>query len=233
MALAGFLVVAGTSLKGYGAILVAGLGLSWAGRREFRALLLGGLAAALPILALTWPFALTGLRVTLYKSDDFSFHWTVHGFKHIGWAIAPGFADPFRYVMSLVSFLAAAMCWNRYREARDADPRETTTRLVVAATASIAAMVGFSASSHAYNLILVLPGLVWLADLMRERGTTPFGNWEAMFACAFLMMVLRTPFRHFAPAAYGLVLLVIWCLLSARSKAGGSPVPSRTEPSNA
>ena len=121
------------------------------------------------------------------------------------------------------------MCWKRYRDGRALDPRESTARLVVAATASIAAMVGFSASSHAYNLILLLPGLVWLTDLMRERGTTVFGNREALFATAFLMIVLRTPLRRFAPAAYGLVLLVIWSLLSARRSDDGSTVPAAAE----
>lgn len=232
MALAGFLVVAGTSLKGYGAILALGLALSWVGRREFRALLLGGLAAGLPLLALTWPFVLTSLRVALHKSGDFSYHWTVHGFKHIGWAIAPGFADPFRYVVSLASFAVAAMCWLRYRDARDVDSLEKKARLVVAATASVAAMVGFSSSSHTYNLILVLPGLVFLADLMREQRTTLSGHWEALFASAFLMIVLRTPFRHFAPASYGLVLLVLWCASNARSRDKGSLValaPGRSQ----
>jgi hypothetical protein len=226
MALAGFLLVAGTSLKGYGLLLVLGLVLASVGRTGFRALLAGGLAAGLPILVWTWPYVLTGLRVVLYKSGDFSYHWTVHGFKHIGWAISPGVADPFRYLMSAIAFAAAAMCWRLYRHRPSADARESLARLVVAATVSIAAMVGFSGSSHAYNLILVLPGLVWLAELVRERDTTLFGNREGLFASAFLMMVLRTPFRKFAPAAYGLVLLVVWSLLIARSQGVRSPVPA-------
>ena len=224
MALAAFLLVAGTSFKGYGAILVLGLGLSCLGRRDFRAFLLGGLAAGLPILALTWPFVLTSLRVALYKSGDFSYHWTIHSFKHVGWAISPALADPVRYLLSLISLATAIVCWIRYRAARAAGQEESTARLVVAATVSIAAMVGFSAGSHIYNLVLILPGLVWIADMARAGERPLSGNHEALFAAAFLMIVLRTPVRLFAPAAYGLVLLVAWCLLSVRSRAHDPPV---------
>jgi hypothetical protein len=221
---AAFLFVAGASFKGYGLILLVGLGLSRIGRRDFGAFLAGGLAAGLPILGLTWPFLSTSLRVVLHQSEDFSFHWMNHSFKHVGWAIAPGFADPIRYLLSLVALVAALLWWNRDRWARQADPQQSTTPLVMAATLSIAAMLGYSGTSAPYNLVLVLPGLVWLgARLAAEPGPLS-PTLEGLFSVSFLLIALdRTPFRQFAPAAYGLVLLVVWSLFSVRGR--DRPVP--------
>ena len=222
MALAGFLLVAGTSLKGYGVVLLLGLAVASFGRSGFRSFLLGSLAAGLPILALTWPFVLTGLKVALYKSGDFSYHWTVHGFKHIGWAISPEWADALRLFLSLMSLIVSIACWAGYRRALVERPDESTARLVIAAAASVTTTVGFSASSHAYNLVLILPALIWITHLIEADLRPPGRSHEALFAVTFLMLVLRTPLRHFAPAAYGLALLMIWCLLTLRTGSGGS-----------
>jgi hypothetical protein len=90
---------------------------------------------------------------------------------------------------------------------------------VVAATASLATMLGFSATSAPYNLVLVLPGLLWLGVLVRTPGTPLFGRKEGLFALSLLLIVIgRTGIRQFAPAAYGLVLLVSWCLLISRPR---------------
>jgi len=219
LAVAAFLLVAGASFKGYGLVLLLGLGLSRIGKSDFGSFLAGGLAAGLPILGLSWSFLSVSLRVALHQSEDFSFHWMNHSFKHLGWAIGPGFADPVRYFLSILALAAALLWWNRYRVARTADLQESTVPLVVAATLSIAAMLGYSGTSAPYNLVLVLPGLVWLGAWLAAEPGAAATTREFLFSVAFFLIVLdRTPVRRFAPAAYGLVLLVVWGLVSLRGR---------------
>jgi hypothetical protein len=218
MALAGFVLVIGTSMKGYGGVLLLGLLVACAGDRAFKKLLIGSLVGLVPLVVLTAPFAATGLRVALYQSADFSFHWMNHSFKHVGFAISPSAAEVVRYALSLLALVATAALWWRYRTARTAENENAGSALLLAATASIALLLGFSATSAPYNLVLVLPGLACIFELVR-RGMVPRSNaTEALFAAAFFLIVLnRTPLKSFAPTAYGLALLTLWFALQARA----------------
>jgi hypothetical protein len=225
MALAGFVLVIGTSMKGYGGVLLLGLVISCAGDGGFKKLLIGSLAGLVPLMAFTAPFAATGLRVALYQSADFSFHWMNHSFKHVGFALSPSVAEFVRYALSLLTLAATAALWWRYRTARTAGSENACSALILAATASIALMLGFSATSAPYNLVLVLPGLACIFELIRRR-TIPISTMsEALFAAAFFLIALnRTTLKSFAPAAYGLMLLALWLAWQGRAGAAREPV---------
>lgn len=217
-----FFAIWGTSIKGYPGLLTVGLGLLGLASGRWRQTLVGSVAALgvffLPV-ARYYPDAARGVR---FRSDMFRTNWFNHSFRNIAFRQSHAWADKGRLILSAFAFaVAAAALVRAWRSAsRREDVASQTSSLVMFAAAALGTMMGYSALSVSYNLILILPALLLLV-ISQERSAIDLGlpAWAkhglgaAFLLCAFLLFVCRLGSDppgdegNIPAAGYGLVAL--------------------------
>jgi hypothetical protein len=202
-----FLAIWGASMKGYALLFAAGLGLLGLGRGRRRQTLVGiAVAAAVWVLPTVRYFG-DAVHAVRFRSEMFEAVWNNHSFRNLVYAFAPEWAERGRLVLSAFALAVAALAWLQARRAsRDGTPVALTLWLSMFTLASLGTMIGYSAFSLSYNLILLFPGALILG-ISQERLRSFLG--------------LSTVERHTLGATLlGCLFLLFACLLRNTSAVG-------------
>ena len=225
VATAAFLAVWATSIKGYPALFAAGLLLLVIGRATWRRTLASTALAVLVFIVPGLPFARDAARSTRYRSEMFWPHWYNHGFMNAVHTVSPTWAARGRILLSLFALLVTFAAWiQAWRAMARGATASRALWLVVFATASLATIVGYSALSISYNLILLLPGVLALVAgqgrLIEELALPAWARHAlgaGLLGASFLLFVerlggdesLKDVTKGLAAAAFGLVALFV------------------------
>jgi hypothetical protein len=222
--LAAFLTIWALNIKAYPLVFAVGIGLLMLKRRAFRRAALGALIATALFTLPAVRFLGEAFRGTLLRSNMFWRDWINHGFKNLVYhLISPRVADEGRLVLTILAALVAILWGFRaWRLQSDARTPASVFSLVAFATSALLVMLGYSALSISYNLILLLPGVVVLAasqdfiaqELRLDRvGRHVLG--VAMTCTAYTLFLGR--WNQFPLSGLGLVMeLGILAVLGAR-----------------
>jgi hypothetical protein len=217
-----FTAVAAASIKGYPILLAGGLCALALDRRALKASLAGAVGAVLLFVAPVARYLKDGFTGAHHRASMFWDHWYNHGFRNVVASFAPHYGKEGRVVLSVLTLAVTAIAWWNARRAFRARSAQFPLWLVVFATASLAMMVGVSALSVSYDLILVLPGALLLAlaqrPIVEQLGWSPraANALGVGFAAALFLLFKGRLFGVYTglnlyglPAAgYGLVALV-------------------------
>lgn len=212
-----FLLVPATLLKGYPILFALGLvllDLDQPGWKRTVAGLVAGITVFLLPVARYLPEAVTVLANN--KGTVNRFLWWNHGFRNVFLGLMPGQADRIRWILVAGTGLIALACWLRARQAlRQQDSPGAALWIAMFATCSIEVMLGLSATSLVYNLVLIQPGILILFLLIerfvRSCGL-PGGTVHAVGASLFLAAAALFKFK-WGPetvswAGIGMILLL-------------------------
>jgi len=163
--LAAFLTAWAVNVKAYPILFAAGIGVLMLRRKAFGRALLGALAALAVFLLPAVRFLDDGFQGTLHRSNMFWPAWFNHSFKNLVYhTLSPAAADAGRLILTFFAVLVAGVWGWRARQYLDVDRSPMAVlSLAIFGTTSLAAVLGYSALSVSYNLILTLPGVVVLA----------------------------------------------------------------------
>jgi hypothetical protein len=243
VAVAAFLSVWAASIKGYPALFTGGLLLLVLGRATWRWTLASTALAVAVFVVPGLPFARDAMRSAKYRSAMFWPHWYNHGFKNAVHTVSPAWADRGRLVLSLFALAVTVAAWV---QARRAMARGATANralwLVVFAAASLGMVIGYSATSVSYNLVLILPGvLVLVAGQARLTEELVLPGWAqhvlgaGLLGTSFLLFVHRlggespTAAKTGFPAtAFGLVALFVVLAMMLGRVLSRPAIPGRT-----
>jgi hypothetical protein len=226
--LAMFLGLSVASVKGYSILFTVGIGLLALRRRTWLHALIGAAAAivitVVPVARLL-PVAAPAVRL---RSDVFWPDWCNHSFLNAAYHLYPDFASGGRGGLTWFALVVTVLAWIEARRASSpsADRTSRVLWLVVFASASLGTMIGYSALSVSYNLILVLPGALVLAICQARIGASlALPGWAkhalglALLGCLFLLFIDRLgtrvlkcgvdPGGDLPGAAFGLVALFL------------------------
>jgi hypothetical protein len=206
-----FAAVGAASIKGYGGLLAIGLGLLFINRRQVLKAAGGSVAALLVLVAPVARYLPGAVRNVRHRAGVFDDNWYNHSFRNLGDHLSPSLAAPAQIGLGLVALAAAVLCWLRARRALREDEQTKAVWLALFAAASLGTLVGFTASSYSYNLILVLPGALVLglsqAGLARQAA---LARWSTALLGSGIVAVLialflpRLPWTKFPLASVGL-----------------------------
>lgn len=226
-----FLVVTVASIKGYAVLFALGLGLLGLMERKHLVSVVGG--ALLSILVIVVPVAEhlpRGIEASLHRANMFWNVWYNHSFKNLAFNLSPDFAGHGRLVLSLIALVGISACWWRLRKvyASEANNAEQTIWMVLFCTASLSTMLGASALSVSYNLILILPGaLVLMLGQRKLREVAPVGSdtfiGVFMLVTTIALFTLRMYSLRFPVATiglFGIIILAGWAAVFAKRNAG-------------
>jgi len=222
VATAAFLSIWAASIKGYPGLFTAGLLLLMLRRLTWRRTLASTAAAVVLFIVPGIPFARDAIRSARFRSAMFWPHWYNHGFMNAVHTVAPAWDARGRVLLSLFALLVTAAAWVQARRAMALGATASCALwLVVFATASLGAVIGYSALSVSYNLILILPGvLVLVAGQARVLEDLALPGWVQhalgawLLGSTFLLFVHRlggqgptASSKGFPAAAFGLIAL--------------------------
>jgi hypothetical protein len=219
-----FLSIWAASLKGYPALFTVGLGLLALRRWTWKRALAGAGLAVLVLIVPGLRYMGDAARGARMRSEMFWPHWYNHGFRNAVYQFSHEGANAGRYVLSALALVVTLAAWVQARRAlRRGTPAEKTLWLSVFGSASLGTMLGYSSLSVAYNLVLVLPGvLVLLASQARLTAMLDLPRWAvhalgaALTLTAFLLFVHRLGATEpkggvtgFPASAFGLIALFL------------------------
>jgi hypothetical protein len=156
------------------------------------------------------------------RADMFWPVWYNHGFRNLVYRWFPAWAERGRTGLTAFALAVAVGAWvQTFRAATRGSQAASAFWLAIFATASLGTLLGYSALSVSYNLILILPGtLVLAASQDHVCGaflSLPKWAWHALGAvllgCLFLLFICRLGddppgYEGNIPgAAYGLAML--------------------------
>jgi hypothetical protein len=225
------LITSAVLMKGYALVLGLGLALLSLRRREWLPFLAGALAAVAILLLPVAQYVDEGIRGARWQAAEFTArYWNNHGFKNLFHSLSPALAEPGRVSMTALALLASAACWLRARRPQEAP--EAALWVSLFATCALTAPIGYSAASHVYNQVLLLPGAFILLLggrlLAEKRPLSPAVERAlrgAAVLAAFLLFKYRLGSERFPVAAVGLVLLVLMSGLAALRREGSLARP--------
>ncbi|HXX65798.1 MAG TPA: glycosyltransferase family 87 protein [Polyangiaceae bacterium] len=248
--LAMFLAIWGTSIKGYPILFTAGLGLMGLARRRWRWTLAGALVGATIFVFPVARYFRDAARGIRFRSEMFWPYWFNHSFRNIAYRQSHAWADKGRFALSaFAAAVAVAACVRAWRSLCRQEPVASQAFwLVLFAAAALGTMIGYSALSVSYNLILIFPAILVLVASQERLGVDlGLPAWArhvlgaAFLGCAFLLFVCRLgndpPGNegNIPAAGYGLVtlfpLLAVWVVRGFLRP--GLPVSDRPEPRSA
>jgi hypothetical protein len=226
------LLTAAALVKGYaavGAVLVL-LALRrserWrgvAGAAAAVALLLGPVAGYLPV-------ALAAARA---RSDDFSVTWVNHGFRNLVHHLRPEWAGAGRVGLTLLALAAALACARAAAVTLRTSARGGLPLTLVVLT-GLVVVIGYSGLSNAYNMVLVLPGVLVLAltadawmDAHRLAGARRHATGALLamvMACLWLPRIGQSDFPLASLALVGVSALGAWLSISRAEGETGEPL---------
>jgi len=217
-----FLAIWATSIKGYPILFAAGLiGLAVAHRRWRQALVGVAVAGVLLVLPVRRYFA-DAAKGTRMRAEMFQAVWFNHGFRNVVYRWSPAWADRGRTALTAFALAVTAAAWvQMLRAVKQGSEAASAFWLALFATVSLGTVLGYSALSVSYNLILILPGtLVLAASQDRVSGALlSLPRWGShalgalLLGCLFLLFICRLGddppgYQGNIPgAAYGLALL--------------------------
>jgi len=224
VAVAAFLSVWAASIKGYPALFTAGLLLLMLGRASWRRVLAGTALAVGLFIVPGLPFMGDASRGARFRSGMFWPHWYNHGFMNAVHTVAPAWATGGRLVLSVFALVVTVAAWVQARRASARGPTASRALwLVVFAIASLGTILGYSALSVSYNLVLILPGVLALvagqARLIEELAPPRWAEHAlgaGLLGASFLLFVHRLGGKSpsasatgVAASAFGLVALFV------------------------
>ncbi len=220
-----FLIVGATAIKGYPALLAAGLGLLALDRRSWKRALAGGLLGLVVFLLPVARYLGDGVKAVLYRTGMFWDFWYNNSFRNVVNSVAPSWAGPGARVLSLIALAATGLCWWNARRAMRAGSPRFELWLILFATCAMTTMIGVSTLSVCYDVILMLPGalLVGLAHgrlagelALSSRAAHALG--AALLVTIFLLFVYRIDLGKVHTSRSGLPAagfgLVAWSLVA-------------------
>ena len=174
-----FLSIWSVSIKGYAILLAIGLGLLVLDRRRWKPLLIGGALAVAILVVPVLHLMGDAMRAVAFRKDMFWPVWYNHSFSNAAYTLAPGWKEKGRIVLSVFALGVTIASFIQARRALARGAPERAALWVVAfASASLGTMIGYSALSISYNLILVLPGaLILVACQQRFRSVLALPRW--------------------------------------------------------
>jgi hypothetical protein len=223
-----FLGLLATSIKGYPILFTAGIGLLALRRRTWLHALTGAaVAVAITVVPVARLLA-DAAPAVLFRSEMFWSDWCNHSFLNAVYHLSRGWAPVGRVVLTGLALGVTLLAWIQARRAFSPSGGRTSRGLwlVVFAIASLGTMIGYSALSVSYNLILVLPGALVLATCQaRISAGLALPAWGkhalglALLGCLFLLFIDRLgtrvlkcgvdPGGDLPGAAFGLVALFL------------------------
>ncbi len=223
-----FLSVAATLVKGPTLLFGAGLCLLALGpvagrdRRRAVAAVAGGAAAIGVLLLPVARHVPDGFRAAAFFSNSFERSWINHGFENLAWSVAgEGMAGIGRIALTVLALVVTVLVFVRTRRAfATGTPADAARWLSWFGVCAGATMVGYPGFSGAYNLVLLLPGIV-VAVLSQDRFADAAGLGSrgrailgaTALAATVLVVFGKLPFSSTFPLAS--VGLVAWIGLSA------------------
>ena len=228
-----FLCVASTSIKGYAVLLAIGIvALAFDRGRWKTPLLAAGIAIALVVVPAGHLLG-ESARAIAFRKDMFWAVWYNHSFSNAAYTLAPSAKERGRHIITLFALAVTVAAWVQARRTQSRGrPEAAALWLVAFGVASLGTMIGYSALSVSYNLIMVLPGVVVLVVCQRRLDTaTRPAPWFAhplgagLLASTFMLFSYRLggsgpPLNGtgLASSAFGLILiLVILAVVLARA----------------
>jgi hypothetical protein len=211
----GFLIGSAMLMKGYPALLFAVvLAVSVDARAALR-YLAGGALAVLVLLAPVARYLPEAAVVVGFRQHMFQEIWFNHSFKQLAYTVAPPFADAGRYVLSGLALGATLLCVALARRSARGPAADRVLAHVALATLALGTMLGYSALSVAYNLILVTPGAVVLGLTQRHQVRRLMPRMEAGVGLLFIVLLValfacRLGSEWVSAAGFGLLGLIVY-----------------------
>jgi hypothetical protein len=229
LAMAAFLAVSATLLKGYGLLLAPGL-LALAALENWRRTLLGASLALGCLLLPVVHYLPDAAQAYGIRSAMFWSGWTNQGFSNLAFSLGLP-RDGGRFALTGIAVLSAAAAWIRLFRDRYLDDDQTRSFWAIAfATASLTAVVGYSLNSISYAAVVVMPGALALV-LAQDHFFPGISGWRRSLLGSLLTAVsaglflfdfgevagLRPRWLHTPLAAAGEFILVVVIAVSAQS----------------
>jgi hypothetical protein len=166
-----FLTVCGTSIKGYPILFALGMGLLTLRPRFWRRALVGGaLGCALMVLPGV-QYLGDAMTAVQYRSNMF---WSVYfnsSFLCVLDYFKPAWNNGGRSILSAAALCVTILAWLQARRAlKWGSTSSEALWLAVFTTASLGTMIGYSALSITYNLVLIIPGTIVLVAGQKRLG---------------------------------------------------------------
>jgi len=157
-----FMLVPAMFTKGYAIFCGLGIGLLSLKRQSWAWAVAGAVAGVavfvLPVVQYL-PDAWTWLRYHEYEQGSF---WWNHGFRNLFFHLFPAWTEPLRWITGAYCAVLAITCWvGAKRALGQADTAAVTLWLTFFVTCSLETMLGMAPTSMVYNLVLVLPGVIF------------------------------------------------------------------------
>jgi hypothetical protein len=213
-----FLAVWASNFKGYPAPLTAGLVLFSLRPGTWRGALAGLFAGIAVFVAPASRFLGDALRGAFFRGNDYYLRASYnHSFKSfVDNTFSPSWGDRGRLVLSILALAVTIVWgWHAWLRRRDLSSPSGVLTLILFATASLLLMVGVSLTSVAYNLILLLPGVLLLAagqdrvvEIMHIGRVGAHVLGAAIVFCGFTLF-LDAWYQIFPLASVGLVGLLL------------------------
>jgi hypothetical protein len=216
VAVALFLCVWATSIKGYPILFSAGMGLFCLRRAVWRQAALGALAGLAVFVLPVAEYLKSGYKAVSFRSEMFWNLWFNHGFKNLAYELlGPAQAEHGRRFLTGLSFIVAALWGLRtWQHRQQLDSEEGLFSLTMFGTGSLLTMIGYSSLSVSYNLILIVPGILllagsqdWLANTFAPSALGRHALGAAITLAGYALFLGRWG-DAFPLAGAGLVLLV-------------------------
>lgn len=165
-----FLAVASVLFKGYGIILAVGLLTAGLSRHSWRATFTGVFLALALLLVPVARYLPDALGAYAVRSHMFWSGWTNQGFFNLLYTLKPRSAFIGRYILTGFGIAVTVITWFPLRTSLRGDqPRARRAFwLTLFGLASLTVVIGYSRNSIAYNLVILLPGVLVLA-LSQDR----------------------------------------------------------------
>ncbi|MET0385744.1 MAG: glycosyltransferase family 87 protein [Polyangiales bacterium] len=162
--IAAFLAVTAGLLKGYGVPFGAGLLLLGLRRDVWRKALVGSVLALVLLLAPVARYIPEAIGVFPTRARMFWSNWNNQSLHNLIYTLSPKLAAPGRKVLIVVAGLVTLLAWLRaWRAQQSGTPEAQAISLSLYTCASLIFILAFSQNSLVYNVVLVLPGALFVA----------------------------------------------------------------------
>ena len=200
-----FLTVCGTCIKGYPILFAMGMGLFALTRKSWRRAMLGGTLASAIVVLPGVQYLGDAIKGMQHRAEMFSDLYYNLGMRNVVYYMKSDWADSGRSILSAMALGITMLAWF---QARRALKRGSTSCealwLTVFTTASLGTMMGYSALSVTYNLVLILPGtFIIVASQKRLGALIALPGWARHLLGAALLCVVFTLFTGILGAIHG------------------------------
>jgi hypothetical protein len=214
-----FSAIAAALLKPYAILFAAGIFAIGLAERDWRPTIVASAVALGALFAPVAKYLPESIRAVRPRSDWFWASWQNWSLTDVSYAIHPQFMGAGRILFFTVCFVVSLICWINLRHAlRVADARRRALWLTLFAICSLETVIGASKTSFNYAMVMLLPGLLVVAQsqpylfetfTQTSRGRIALNAWLTSMLVGFWLARPWWQIPKFPIAGFAILALVI------------------------